>query len=116
MPEIGALGATVVAAPGPLPNAGTEPTCFEVARNGDAAGFSGVDDDEVGEIVSDVDDFEVIAVAAPGPSPKAGTEPTCPEAVRSPFGADGEAFASWFKVAEELKNRGYLPVKVSSGR
>ena len=72
-----------LAAPGPFPNAGADPTCFEAVVEGAAAVClpcdrcsSGADD---GLLVS----FGLLetVVAAPGPSPKAGTEPTCFEAV-----------------------------------
>ena len=76
-----------VAAPGPLPKAGTDPTCFDAAAEGAAAvcllcdrSPAGADD---GLLVSCgvVEGLFETVVAAPGPSPNAGTDPTCFEAV-----------------------------------
>lgn len=81
----------VVAAPGPLPKAATEPTCLEAVGDGEEAGFSGLGGFAVGRFDTDVEDLGVTSVAAPGPSPNAGTEPTCFEAVTSPFRTSGVA-------------------------
>lgn len=75
-----------VAAPGPLPNAGTEPTCFDSVGEGAAAECSYCDEEAVEAVgappgASDVVFvLSAIVVAAPGPSPKAGTDPICLEA------------------------------------
>lgn len=75
-----------VAAPGPLPKAGTEPTCFDSVGEGAAAECSYCDG-EAGEAVGAppgaldvVSVLSEVVVAAPGPSPKAGTDPICLEA------------------------------------
>ena len=85
----------IVAAPGPSPNAGALPTCFEVAmlallfcgvegRDGllDGSGTT-ADVDVKDEEIADKDCLVCVlkvpesTVAAPGPSPNAGTLPTC---------------------------------------
>lgn len=71
-----------VAAPGPSPKAGTDPTCFDADPEAPAVCSScdGCFEEIVGTwelgfgVVKGLLDS---AVAAPGPSPKAGTEPTC---------------------------------------
>lgn len=65
-----------VAAPGPLPKAGTEPTCLEAADDGGEADPSGFEGTEVGVSVPVVEDLSETLVAAPGPPATAGTEPT----------------------------------------
>lgn len=73
-----------VAAPGPLPNAGTEPTCL--VGEGAAADCSYCKAGPVEAVGASTLGFDVVwmlsgaVVAAPAPSPNAGTEPTCLEA------------------------------------
>ena len=75
-----------VAAPGPLPKAGTDPTCFDADDGG--AETVCLFCDRLSVVVGRacavasavVEDTETV-VTAPGPSPKAGTDPTCFEAV-----------------------------------
>jgi len=75
-----------VAAPGPLPKAGTEPTCFDSVGEGVAADCSNCDREALEAVrippfaLGVVFVISGIVVAAPGPSPKAGTDPTCLEA------------------------------------
>lgn len=90
-----------VAAPGPLPKAGTEPTCFDSVGEGAAAEYSCCDEGAadtagapLGALVV-VFVVSAIVVAAPGPSPKAGTDPTCLE-------ADGVSDASFCCAAGEV--------------
>ena len=81
------------AAPGPLPTAGTEPTCLVVAA------IDAVDEGKAGDgegLSSDVTVASGSTDAAPGPLPTAGTEPTCFEG----SGARVEAAAAKLSLVE----------------
>lgn len=86
--------AGIVAAPGPVPMAGTLPICFEVIATGSSTSFEeddgstgkvevavetaggAVDKASGGSVFADAISFPSI-FAAPGPLPTAGTEPIC---------------------------------------
>lgn len=96
-----------VAAPGPLPKAGTEPTCFDSLGEGAAAECPYSDEEAVEAVGAPLGTLDVelvlsavvVVVAAPGPSPKAGTDPTCLE-------ADGVGDPSFCCAAREVAGGG----------
>ena len=74
-----------VAAPGPLPNAGTEPTCLLCEVDDPTEELLSGEEASTEELLSDVEASagmlwvkrSRLMVAAPGPLPSAGTEPAC---------------------------------------
>lgn len=96
------------AAPGPLPTAGTEPTCLVVAamegpppvdKAAASDDFDAVDEGKAGDgegLSSDVTVASGSTDAAPGPLPTAATEPTCFEG----SGARVEAAAAKLSLVE----------------
>ena len=110
--------AGIVAAPGPLPTAGTIPICFEAVTTESSPSSSVADgDDELvaeGKAVDDSTGGSVLAdatsaagsVAAPGPLPTAGTMPTCLAVFT---GSGGSVFADTISSSSILAAPGPLP-------
>lgn len=107
-----------VAAPGPLPTAGTIPICFEAVttESSPSPSLAGGDDELVaeGKAVDDSTGGSVLAdaasaagsVAAPGPLPTAGTIPTCLEVFK---GSGGSVFADTISSSSILAAPAPLP-------